>query len=188
MFIRRALLEGKTANYDPEPRMIDMHGASWATTSNSVNSYSLRPDARRFEFWESNVAGKVAAKVAIDEALALGLQNIEAQIQSLAGDFRRLVASEGDGKIVSADKTAGGAKLGGICSLIFPNHPGGAAAVKATLYERRIVVSTSSPSSTARDAEERQLGVLLRVSFHYYNTDDDVRHVFAALKSIVDCR
>jgi cysteine desulfurase / selenocysteine lyase len=49
LYVRRGWIERL------EPPLIDLHAATWTRT----DSYTLRPDARRFENWESNVAGKI---------------------------------------------------------------------------------------------------------------------------------
>ncbi len=62
LYVRRAWLERL------EPPLIDLHAATWTDS----DSYTLRPDARRFENWETNVVGKIGLGVAIDYARELG--------------------------------------------------------------------------------------------------------------------
>ena len=62
-----------------EPPFVDLHAAEWVAPERFV----LRPDARRFENWETNYAGKIGLGVALDYALSWGLDNIWARITAL---------------------------------------------------------------------------------------------------------
>ena len=67
-----------------EPPMIDHFGAPWV----APDRYRLRDDARRFETWENNYAARLGLGVAVDYALALGLEAIEARCRALARQLR----------------------------------------------------------------------------------------------------
>jgi len=64
--VRRALIERL------EPRFLDLHAAEWQRDG----SYRIRGDARRFENWETNFAGKLGLGVAADYALEVGIESI----------------------------------------------------------------------------------------------------------------
>jgi cysteine desulfurase / selenocysteine lyase len=61
----------------------------------------------------------------------------------------------------------------------------GAGEIKDALAEHAINVSVSPPNSTRLDAEERELGEMVRASVHYYNTEDEVERFCATLTDIV---
>ena len=57
-----------------EPPMLDHFAAPWVAR----DRYELRADARRFETWENNYAARLGLGEAIDYALGIGLEAIEA--------------------------------------------------------------------------------------------------------------
>ena len=56
-----------------DPPFIDLLSATWSDD----NSYQLAPGAKRYENWESYVAGRVGLMVAVRYARTLGLPAIE---------------------------------------------------------------------------------------------------------------
>src|SRR3989454_6795670 len=66
LYVRREVLERL------EPPFLDLHAATWVAR----DRYEMLPDARRFENWETNYAGKIGLATAIDYAMQWGLDNI----------------------------------------------------------------------------------------------------------------
>ena len=62
-----------------EPPFLDLHAATWT----APDRYETRPDARRFESWETNYAAKIGLGVAVDYALSWGLDAINQRITTL---------------------------------------------------------------------------------------------------------
>src|SRR5262245_59301022 len=83
LYIRRGLME------QLEPPMVDLFGAHWV----APDRYELRPDARRYETWESNCAARLGLGVAIDYALALGIEAIGERARAMAGRLRAALRS-----------------------------------------------------------------------------------------------
>ena len=168
LYVRQALL-GQL-----HPPMIDHFAAPWV----APDRYELRSDARRFENWENNYAARLGLGVAIDYALALGLNEIEARCRELGdilrAELRRLP------RIRVYDL---GLRPSAIVSFSIDGHR--ADAVMAALAEARINVSTSKPSSTLLDATARALPTLVRASPHYYNTEDDLFELVARCRRLV---
>ena len=78
LYVRRAILERL------EPPFLDLHAADWVAR----DRFEIRSDARRFENWEANYAGKVGLGVAIDYAMQWGIDDIWRRVKSLAYQLR----------------------------------------------------------------------------------------------------
>jgi len=152
------------------PPLLDLHAA----TLTSATSYRIRPDAKRFETWEGNVAGKIGLGVAVDYALNWGLDAIAERVQHLADTLRQALRQQYG---VTVHDT--GAQQ---CGLVTFSIQGTAAStVKHRLHTDGINVSVSTPSSTLLDAEARDLPELVRASVHYYNTAQEIERFVATL-------
>src|SRR4029078_4093156 len=105
-------------------------------------SYVIRPDARRFENWETNVATKIGLGVSADSALGVGLEAIRDRVRALAGDLRARLA-ERPGVTVHAR----GEELGAIGNFTVD----GRAPAEVVAARRAAGVNTSvSPATYAR--------------------------------------
>ncbi|MDQ3695819.1 MAG: aminotransferase class V-fold PLP-dependent enzyme [Chloroflexota bacterium] len=157
LFVRRSVLGQLT------PPFLDLHAARWVTP----DRYEIRPDARRFENWETNYATKIGLGVAIDYALGWGLDAIYSRVAGLAADLRvRLSAIPG---VTVHDL---GAERCGIVSFAVAGHDPDV--VKTALAAAAINVSVSRLPSTRLDMQDRGLRGLLRASVHYYNSEPEL--------------
>lgn len=164
LYVRQSLVERL------EPPFLDLHAATWT----APDAYEIRPDARRFENWESYVAGRLGLGAAADYALDIGLEAIAARIDVLAGRLRRQLETVTG--VVVRDL---GARRCGIVT--FTRAEETSDAVKARLARLGINVSVSRPSSTLLDFEARGIPEVVRASVHYYNTEDEVDRFVAAV-------
>lgn len=156
-----------------EPPFLDLTSATWTGPA----EYRLRPDARRFESFESFVAGRIGLGVAVDYALGVGVPAGWARIQTLATGLRqRLAAVPG---VTVRDK---GGVRGGIVSFEIAGLD--AAAARQELTGRRIRVGVSPPASTLLDSQDRNLPPLLRASVHYYNTEAELDRTVTAVAEL----
>jgi cysteine desulfurase/selenocysteine lyase len=157
LYVRRAVLE------DLEPPFLDLHAAEWT----GKESFEIRRDARRFENWETNFAGKVGLGVAVDYAREWGLEAIWERVRTLAGNLRSRL-----GELPGVAVRDLGAERCGIVTFTVEGH--GARDVSRLLSTGGINTSVSAPSSTLLDMEDRTLDALVRASVHYYNTEEEI--------------
>jgi selenocysteine lyase/cysteine desulfurase len=164
LYVRRDLVE------QLEPPFLDLHAATWT----APGRYDVRRDARRFENWETNYAGKIGLGVAVDYALSWGLEAIEARVVRLADHLRgHLTALNG----VRVHDT--GERQCGIVTFAVDGST--AHEVRRRLRPQDINVSVSLLGHARLDLPARGLPDLVRASVHYYNTDHELERLVAAL-------
>ena len=154
-----------------EPPLLDMHSARWT----GPDSYEIRKDARRFETWECGVAGKLGLGVAVEYALAIGLESIRERCQKLSDQMRQqLGAVEGvTVHDIGVDKAA---------IVSFSKQGIESRRLADRLSVQRINVSVSGKESTLLDMQERGLDDIVRASPHYYNTEEEIERLVKAVR------
>ncbi len=146
-----------------DPAFIDMRAATWT----AADDYELAPGARRFETWESNVAGRIGLMEAVRYARAIGLPAIESRVNGLAAALRRSL--EESSKATVHDR---GTRRSGIVTFrVDGENP---EATAARLRDADINVSVAVRTSAQIDFGARELDSLVRASVHYYNTSDEI--------------
>ncbi len=168
LYVRRSILERL------EPPLLDLHAAEWVAR----DRYVIRPDARRFENWETNYAGKIGLGVAIDYALQWGLDNTWRRIKNLAYRLRtRLSPLPG---VIVHDR--GITQCGIVTFTVEEKDP---TDIKRQLAGHNINISVSERSSTLLDMDARGLTSLVRASLHYFNTEEEIERFCTALAEII---
>jgi cysteine desulfurase/selenocysteine lyase len=168
LYVRRAVID------QLEPPFLDLHAATWL----EPDRYKIREDARRFENWETNVAGKIGLGVAVDYALSWGLDSIQERITHLAEKLRHSLA-EIPGLTV---QDLGQERCGIVTFTVQGIEPD---TVKRALDDNQINVSISVTSSTLLDMQARGFDKLVRASVHYYNSEAEVERFCDVLRTIV---
>jgi selenocysteine lyase/cysteine desulfurase len=171
LYVRRELCQ------QLDPPFLDLHSADWT----APDQFVIRDDARRFENWETNFAGKVGLAVALDYALAWGMEAIWARVKDLAARLR-----EGLRAIPGVTVTDIGAEQCGIVTFVVEGVP--AEVVKQALADQAMNVTVSSTSSTRFDMEARGLTQIVRASVHYYNDEDEIARFCAAIEALAERR
>lgn len=145
-----------------EPPFIDLHAATWI----NEDTYELSPGAKRFENWESYVAGRIGLARAVDYALDIGLAEIGTRVESLGARLRATLSD------IGATVHDQGMRKCGIVTFSLANKQ--AREIAALLKAQGCNVSVSEPSSARLDLGRRNLPPVLRASVHYYNTEEEV--------------
>jgi cysteine desulfurase/selenocysteine lyase len=165
MYVRRELIEGL------EPPLLDLRAAEWLPGG----GYEIRPDARRFENWEGNVAGKIGLGVAVDYALALGLEQIRERVFGLAATLRGRLEAE----VPAATVRDLGRERCGIVTFSIEGR--GATEVADALRAEGVNVSALPAAYARLDLGRRGIDEVVRASVHYYNTEDEIDRLVRAL-------
>jgi selenocysteine lyase/cysteine desulfurase len=164
LYVRRPILRTL------EPPFLDLHSATWS----GPGAYDMRDDARRFENWERYVAGQIGLGVAADYASALGLDAIERRVTTLAARLRDALAERPG--ITVLDR---GEKRSGLVTFTVDGHE--ASDLKPALREQGINVSVTDGS--VQHYDPHVVPAAIRASVHYYNTDEEMDRLLAALPS-----
>jgi len=157
LYVSKALLDRL------DPPFIDLHAANWT----DARAYELRPDARRFENWESFVAGRVGLRAAVRYALDLGLEPIRARVTMLADRLRASLAELPGLKVHDLGRVRSGI-------VTFTKEGEQPRDIQARLRAANISVSVSGKSSAQLDFGRRGLAQVVRASVHYFNTEDEI--------------
>ncbi|MBE1297379.1 aminotransferase class V-fold PLP-dependent enzyme [Phycobacter azelaicus] len=167
LYVRQSILDRI------DPPFIDLLSAKWTGT----DSYELAPGAKRFENWESYVAGRVGLMEAVRYARSIGLANIETRVTTLAQDLRDAL-----GAIDGVSVHDLGARKCGIVTFTKDGiDPKG---IADALRASQINVSVSPVTCARLDMDARGLNALTRASVHYFNTHDEIGHFVNAMKQV----
>jgi selenocysteine lyase/cysteine desulfurase len=168
------LLYARTSILDRlEPPLLDLRAAEWI----APEEYELRPDARRFETWESNHAARLGLGAAVDYALALGIDAIWARIQEVAAELRARLA-----ELPGLELREQGAAPCGIVTFVVEGRRAGE--VRELLGAQRINVQPIPREHSLIDMDARGLDEVVRASVHYYNDRSDIEALCRGLAAL----
>lgn len=168
LYVRKAVIENL------HPPIVDLRSAVWK----DAGAYELRSDARRFENWECNYAAMIGFGTAVDYALEIGLENIQARVDELAAFLRvKLNLINGINTHTISEHQCG------IVTFHVDGHE--AADVVNALREKHINTSVSEPNSTLLDANKNRLPSLIRASVHYYNDEDEIENFINEVQRLI---
>lgn len=157
-----------------EPTAPDVRGAIWT----GARTFTLSDTARRFETWESAVAGRLGLGVAIDEALARGITTSEAYLVMGGATLREQLT-----QIPGVRVQDPAAARSGIVTFTIDGLA--AAEVTRRLVTRR-VRTVSVPATHAQwDLGDRGVDAVVRASLHVYNDTSDLEALVDGVGDIV---
>jgi selenocysteine lyase/cysteine desulfurase len=157
------------------PLLVDMRGATWT----EADAFDLAPDARRFETWEFAFALVLGLGAAASYAMGVGLDTARDRARQLAAYTRSSLAGVHGVRVLDR-----GAEL---CAIVTASLRGrDAADIKLRLRERGINTSSPQREDAVIDMDEKGAGSALRISPHYYNTEEEVDAAVNAITEIVE--
>ena len=146
-----------------EPPMIDHFASRWIDPS----KYQLKENNELFELWEKNYVAHLGQGAAVVYAQRIGLRNIEKRVRYLAVRLR-----DGLETIPGITVRDIGVKK---CAIVtFDSIQKPSEEIVRMLHKEDINSSVTSEDSTLLDFRSRKLSPLVRLSPHYYNTDNEV--------------
>jgi selenocysteine lyase/cysteine desulfurase len=155
------------------PLYIDMRGADWL----SADSFAPAPDARRFENWEFAYSLVLGLGEAARYALAVGVEGGGRRARELAATLRsKLNALSG---IRVLDR---GSELAALVTIEVAGWD--ATELSKLLRTRGINSSASLRAYAVIDMDEKRAASALRLSPHYYNTEEEIDRVVEQLKAV----
>ncbi|MGA7172127.1 MAG: aminotransferase class V-fold PLP-dependent enzyme [Candidatus Dormiibacterota bacterium] len=157
LWVRTALLDRL------EPSVAEIGSANW----DGHRGFTWEAGARRFGTWEKNYVAVLGLSAAVRQALDLGLAEIGVRATSLGATLRDRL-----GELPGVSTHDLGVNQ---CAIVTAQVEGvESREVARALARERINVTTTVPNHTQFDTEDRGLPPLVRLSPHYYNTEEEI--------------
>ncbi len=156
------------------PLYIDMRGADWV----SADSFAPAPDARRFENWEFAYSLVLGLGEAARYALGVGVERGGRRARELAAALRSKLSGIGGIRVLDR-----GRDLAAIVTVAVAGWD--ARELSKLLRTRGINSSASLRAYAVIDMDEKRAATALRLSPHYYNTEEELERVVEELKAVV---
>jgi selenocysteine lyase/cysteine desulfurase len=152
------------------PLLVDMRGAQWI----AADRFELVPDARRFENWEFAYALVLGLGAAARYALGVGIEEAGRRAFELAARCRRELAEVPGLRVLDRGRE--------LCAIVTVEVRGrNAADVVRALRRRGINTNASFRRSAIIDMDQKQASSAVRISPHYYNTEEEISAAVRAL-------
>jgi selenocysteine lyase/cysteine desulfurase len=160
-----------------EPLFIDMRGARWV----DADAYAPVETAARYEDWEFSYATVLGAGAAVRYALAVGMAAIAERSPALGRRLRDGLAEVDGVRILDRGRER--------CAIVtFTLGGWGSETVQDELRRRGINSSVSFREYALYDFNEKRVDSCVRLSPHYYNTEQEVDDVVAAVRELAERR
>jgi cysteine desulfurase/selenocysteine lyase len=157
LYVRESILDSL------DPPFVDLRSGNWI----DQDRYEFAPGAKRFENWESYVAGRIGLARAVRYALDIGLDNIQSRVVMLAEQLRaRLAQTRG-----ITVKDPGEHKCG---IVTFHKQDEDAFELRTRLRASRINISVTDQGSARLDRQYAEQAYFSRASVHYFNSEEEI--------------
>jgi len=154
------------------PLFLDMRGADWT----DPDAFRLADGARRFENWEFAYALVAGMCEAARYTLDVGVEGQE-RARSLAAVLRERLAKVRGMRVLDRGRER--------CAIVTVDVRGrDAVALELALRQRGINTSSTDRKSGVLDMDEKRASTALRLSPHYYNTEDELEAAVAAVAEL----
>ncbi len=170
LFARSSVMQGLGSS-----PFIDGRSAQWT----SPWEYRPDPTARRFELFEVNYAAKFGLGVAIDYALDVGLDQIDARVARLAATLRAALSD-----VPGVEVHDQGRRRCGIVTFSIDGMT--ASEVSTSLRQRRVNTSFGTAAAAQLDLGLRGVPEIVRASVHYYNTEDELGRFIDEVRTLAE--
>ncbi len=157
-----------------EPLFIDMRGAEWV----EADRYQAVEDAKRFESWEFAWSLVLATGEAVRYATALGLADIQDRVTGLARRLREALGAVDRVRVLDR-----GPELCGIVSVWLDGRD--PKAMVAALRQQGINANAQVRAYAVMDYDDKGVSDSLRLSPHYYNTEDEIDRAVSAIRQLL---
>jgi selenocysteine lyase/cysteine desulfurase len=155
------------------PLYIDMRGADWV----SADSFAPALDARRFENWEFAYSLVLGLGEAARYAIELGIERGGRRARELAASLRTKLSGIGGIRVLDRGRE--------LAAIVTAEVPGWDATELSKLLRKRGINSSASLRAYAViDMDEKGAATALRLSPHYYNTEEEIDRVVEELKGV----
>jgi selenocysteine lyase/cysteine desulfurase len=155
------------------PLLLDMRGADWT----SADEFALAPDARRFENWEFAHSLVLGLGEAARYALQVGVEKTGQRARALAAELRTRLAAIPGCRVLDR-----GRELAALVTVEVTGHS--APELVNLLRKQRINTSASLRAFAVIDMDQKRAQSALRVSPHFYNTEEEAGALVDALASL----
>lgn len=158
-----------------EPLSIDMRGARWV----APDVYQQAATAKRFEDWEFPYAILLGCAAAARYASDVGVEAGGGRARALAADLRADLAALPGIRVLER-----GADLGALVTFTIEGWE--PEPFKAAMDARGITSALSFREFAVFDFGDKDVDWCLRLSPHYYNTEEEVATVVSAVAELAD--
>lgn len=156
-----------------EPLFIDMRGARWV----GPEDYRQVETAARFEDWEFSYATLLGSAAAIRYAFKVGIDVVAERTPALGAALRERLAELDGVRIFDRGRRR--------CAIVTFTVDGWNSEVLMTeLRRRRINSSVSAREHALYDFTDKGVEACVRMSPHYYNTEQEVDEVVDAVREL----